>query len=118
MKRLTALVLLAAALALAAEPDWRSATVVYTKRDVSSSTPVAGTSSQVQAITETFDIDAGDVVYTVEESVVPTQTLRFPEGFHVLLSIDKKKVTLKLANGKTRNLKLVAEYPKPAKPSK
>lgn len=91
--------------------QWQNVTVIYAHYELSHSGDVAAQGIS-QSVREQFDLDAGDVTYTVEDWVVPNQRLRLQEGAVIQCAIDGKKVVLKTPDGKTRNMKLVARYPK------
>lgn len=71
-----------------------------------------GASGIVQAAREQFDLDAGDLTYTVEQWVMARQMLRLREGAPVQFVVSGKKLILKTSDGKTRNMKVIAMYPK------
>jgi hypothetical protein len=91
---------------------WQDAKVVYSHHEFVSDHNIAGNSGVVQSAHESLDVDAGSVTYSVEEWVVPSQLLRLREGSRVQISISGKMLTIKLANGKLRKLKIAATYPK------
>lgn len=65
-----------------------------------------------QTAHEQYELDAGEVTYTVEQWVLPQQMLRLPEASTVQYSVSNKTLTLKTPDGKTRKLKLLATHPK------
>lgn len=96
------------------EPEWKHATIVFAKHKLAEDSNVAGNGSAVgQAAHEQFDLDAGEVTYSVEQWVVPNRMLRLAEGDRVEFAIiNSKTMLLKSGTGKPRKMKIVATYPK------
>lgn len=113
MLKLLIAVVAVTSLVVAGSDEWKTATVVYAKLKLSSDTNVAaqGSSGIIQTAHEQFDLEAGDVTYTVEQWVVPQQMLRLRDGAPVQLNVNGKSVVVKTADGKTRRMKLLASHP-------
>jgi hypothetical protein len=103
-----------ASLSVAAKekPEWREARVLWSKSELDSPVGIYSAGGGTQTAREQFDLDSGDIVYTVEQWVVPPKRLRFEEGATVQCAIEGKYVLLKLDKGKPRKLRIVATYPK------
>jgi hypothetical protein len=94
------------------KPEWREARVVWSNSELDSPVGIYSAGGVTQTAREQFDLDSGDVVYTVEQWVVPQRRLRLEEGTTVQFAIEGKNVLLKLGKGKPRKLRVVATYPK------
>jgi hypothetical protein len=57
-----------------------------------------------------FEFEAEELIYTAEERVAPNARLAIAAGDEVLISVDRKKLRLRTASGKSRTLKIVKTY--------
>jgi hypothetical protein len=112
------LLFLLAPLAHSKDPvQWRTAIVLYSeyRSEPSTRTPVE---IPTQIVRGEFEFDAGNVIYTAEERVMPRSRMKLSEGDTVELAIEKRTLMLKLPGNKIRKLKLLSSEAKPQPPSR
>jgi hypothetical protein len=98
--------------------DWQSATVLHAEYRADTpagamaqaDTGVRGGGGGMPILRGQFEFEAGEYVYTAEERVPPNARLAIAAGDDVLVAVDKKKLRVRTAAGKSRSLNIVKVY--------